>query len=291
MSESQGQAQNGPEPPGRPWSVNELLPDVTRLLSRSATIALLLSPVGLILIAVIRLSIICDYNIPTALAVASSGGYVNTLLGTILPIIPIVLPYLALILLFFNRVLLGSIALLATLLISPVAVSGSRLVDSVRSYASEAFSGWPAIPIGILAVIVAGLLAAQLGSLGFSRLSRSVATIICVLLIPVAFLLYPLPSGDNYYAHLVRQPWLPAESITLTSGGSLIGYIIAEDDDWVTVLTDQSRQVRYFHPDQIATRTVCQLEKGKAETPLISLIPAASPSSEPPQCDQIAVSK
>jgi hypothetical protein len=202
-----------------------------------------------------------------------------------------VLPYLALVLLFFNRVLLGSIALVATLLISPVAVSGSRLVDSVRSYVSEAFSGWPAIPIAILAVIVAALLVGQLGSLGFRRLSRSAATIVCILLIPFAFLLYPLPSGDNYYAHLVRQPWLPAESITLTSGGSLVGYIIAEDDDWVTVLTDQSRQVRYYHPDQIATRTVCQLEKGKAEAPLISLIPAAAPSSEPPQCDQIAVSK
>lgn len=109
MSESQGQAQNSVESPGRPWTVNELLPDVTHFLSRSTTIALLLSPVGLILIAVMRLSVICNYNIATALAVASSGGYVSTLLGTVLPIVPVLLPYLALALLFFNRALLGVI--------------------------------------------------------------------------------------------------------------------------------------------------------------------------------------
>ena len=289
MSESQRQGQSTVESPGRPWRVNELLPDLTRRLSRSATIALLLSPVGIILFAVMRLLIICNYHIATALAVASSGGYVNTLLGTVLPMVPVLLPYLALMLLFFNRVILGALAAVATLLISPTAVNKSVLLEFVRRHWRDVTSGWLSIPIGILAVIVTLLLLAQLTSFGLSRFSRSLATVSCILLVPVVLLLYPPPSGNSYYAHLIRQPWLPAEFITLSSGVSVTGYIISEDQDWVTVLTNENRQVYYYHSDQIAKRAVCQSEKTPAESPLISLTPSTAPSFEPPQCRSITV--
>lgn len=156
---------------------------------------------------------------------------------------------------------------------------------------SQATSGWPVIPIGILAVIVALLLLAQLAGLGLSRFARSLATICCIALVPIALILYPLPSGNSYYAHLIRQPWLPTESITLSSGVSVTGYILAEDQDWVTVLTEGSRQVYYYHPDQIVKRAVCQSGGTAAESPLISLIPATTPSSRSPQCSSIAASE
>ena len=76
---------------------------VIRRIGRSATLALLLSPVGLLLISATRLLIVSYYNPATALAILSSGGYINTLLGTIMPMVPIFMPYLALVLLFFNR--------------------------------------------------------------------------------------------------------------------------------------------------------------------------------------------
>jgi len=91
-------------------------------LSRSATIALLLSPVGLLIISVTRLLIVSNYNPTTALAIASSGGYADTLLGTVIPLIPIIMPYLALIFLFFNRVILAILAFVATVFVSPIAV-------------------------------------------------------------------------------------------------------------------------------------------------------------------------
>src|SRR5437879_6278988 len=86
----------------RPWRGYDLIPDITGRLSKSATIALLLSPAGIILIAVIRLLIISNYNVTTALAIASTGGYINTLFGTVLPMVPVLLPYLALVLLLFS---------------------------------------------------------------------------------------------------------------------------------------------------------------------------------------------
>jgi hypothetical protein len=104
----------------RPWQ------DVIRWrLSRSGTIALLLSPIGLLLISVARLLVVSDYNTVTASAIVSSGGYVNALLGTFIPVVPFLLPYLALVLLFFNRVILAILGILATALISPVAIGRS----------------------------------------------------------------------------------------------------------------------------------------------------------------------
>ncbi len=64
-----------------------------------------------------------DYNQDTALAIVSSGGYVDTLLGTIIPLVPIFAPYLALVLLFVNRVIPAILMLLATAFMSPVVIA------------------------------------------------------------------------------------------------------------------------------------------------------------------------
>ena len=83
------------------------------------SITLLLSPVGLLLISVTRLMIVADYNATTATTIASSGGYVNTILGTVVPLVPLLLPYLAIVLLIFRRFILGFMTFGAALLISP----------------------------------------------------------------------------------------------------------------------------------------------------------------------------
>ena len=67
------------------------------------TIALILSPIGVVLISATRLIVVSDYKTTTAVAIASSGGYVNTLVGSIIPLIPVFAPYVALTLLLFKR--------------------------------------------------------------------------------------------------------------------------------------------------------------------------------------------
>ena len=82
-------------------------------------ITLLLSPLGLILISAGRLLIIANYSTTTAIAIASSTGYVNTLLGSVIPLVPVFIPYIALILLLFRQFFLCIIAFTFTVFIAP----------------------------------------------------------------------------------------------------------------------------------------------------------------------------
>ena len=52
-----------------------------------------------------------------------AGVDVDRLLGTIIPLVPIFAPYLALVLLFFNRVIPAILMLLATAFMSPVVIA------------------------------------------------------------------------------------------------------------------------------------------------------------------------
>ena len=58
------------------------------LMTTRRSIALILSPVGLLLISAGRLIIVSNFNTTTAVTIASSGGFVNTLLGTVIPLVP-----------------------------------------------------------------------------------------------------------------------------------------------------------------------------------------------------------
>lgn len=94
-----------------------------RNIRRSSTMALLLSPLGIIIVAAARLLIIANYHMNSAPTILSSAGYVNTLLGTVFPLIPAFLPYLALVLLYLDRVVASCLAFVATVFISPATMS------------------------------------------------------------------------------------------------------------------------------------------------------------------------
>ena len=136
-----------------------------RRIRRSGTLALLLSPVGVLLLAATRLLIVSNYNLNTAQGILSSDGYVNTLLGTVIPLVPVIMPYLALLLLLLNRVIASLLALLAAVLISPCAVSRSELLSIARSdwhVIMMSITGWRETVIILLAIISAVLLAVEL---------------------------------------------------------------------------------------------------------------------------------
>jgi hypothetical protein len=79
----------------------------------------ILSPGVLVFVAGVRLLIIANYDPTTASSIASSSGIVGTLLGTLIPVIPILLPLLGLTLFVFRKPLLLVFALLGTALVSP----------------------------------------------------------------------------------------------------------------------------------------------------------------------------
>jgi hypothetical protein len=262
----------------RPWQ-----DDISLRLTRSVTIGLLLSPIGLLLISVARLLIVSDYNTVTAEAVVSSGGYVDTLLGTIIPVVPFALPYLALVLLFFNRVLLAALAVLATVCVSPVTIGRSAAGDLARKDWNE-IQGASLIFVVLLAVVVAILLIAAMLGLGFGNFAKTVAPIACIALIPLVSQVYSFPVGKSFYVDLIRQPWLPAEMITLTSGQTIVGYILSDNGSSFTVLMDDNRAVYYYPDADVAKRQVCAIGQAGQMQPLILLLPAGFGTSPAEQC-------
>ena len=246
-------------------------------LSRSNTIALIASPVGLLLLSATRLLIISNYNPATASTVVSSGGYVDTLLGTIIPLIPIFMPYLTLMLLFFSRVIPSVLAFLVTALISP-ATTGRAGAWNLVKRDWNLIIGWSSAHLFIVVILAIPAISLLLITLplGFSAFFKTVGTIASLALVPYIVQLYPLPHNNNFYAEQLRQPWLPAETITLASHRYITGYTLSSDSDWLVVLLAGNRQIVYYLSAEVARRQVCQIGKAGPVRPLVTLVPAAT---------------
>ena len=252
---------------------------------RSAGFVLIALLVGLLLVSIIRLLIVAGYNPATALAIASSGGYADTLLGAIIPLVPLFAPYLALALLFFNRVIPAILTILATALMTPVATTRAAALHLARA-------DWQSVTHrGLLAVIVMAvlglafvfLLTLVLVGPGFVTGVRTVATVACIALIPLVATIYPFPLSNQFYTGVLKQPWLPAQVITLVSGQKVTGYVLSDNGTWVVVLDDPTRTVHYYRSAQVAARQICQVRPAPPRPPLIPLYPGhlTSPASTP----------
>src|SRR5579859_5941910 len=245
-------------------------------LRRSATIALVSSPVGLLLHSAARLLIVSDYNVTTAAGILGSGGYINTLLGALLPLVPLLLPYAALALLFFKRVILAALAIAAAVFVSPAAISAHGFLGVSRRYASEIGSwiqhnhGW-AVVFAVLGAIVVIVLAILLVGAEFTVFFRVLATILSVGLIPAVLWLYPLPVNGSYYQNQVKQLWLPAEKLTFTDHRTLIIYKLSSDSVFVEALVADSRTIKYLRESDVAAQQVCEAEPAGSGQPLIAL--------------------
>lgn len=99
-----------------------------------------------------------DYNTTTAQAIASSGGYVSTLLGTIMPLVPIVLPYLAVLFLIYRRLLLSVLSLVAALCVSPTKLPPLTSSEAVK-HALNGYGTWIYAHVGPITATFTVLLA------------------------------------------------------------------------------------------------------------------------------------
>jgi hypothetical protein len=246
---------------------------------RSTPIALMLSPIGLLIVSAARLLIIANYNPATALAVLSSQSYVNALLGTIVPLVPLLMPYIALLFLVANRVILGLLALLGAALISPTPTSRSGVAHMLSAEWHSALGGgfWRhALLIG-LAMTYAFFLLTELAGVGPASFAGSVGVVASIALLPLIVALYPVPIGNSAYVDLIRQPWLPAEAITQNSHQEFIGYVLSSDGYWLEVLTADDRTIKYYRVSEIRDREICQLSQTEQERPLITLTATQTP--------------
>jgi len=268
------------------------LTDVTGRLSRSATIALIASPVGLLLISVARVLIISNYDTTTASAIVSSGGYVDTLLGTTIPLIPVFLPYAALALLYFNRVILGVLSLGTALIISPTALTKVSIVHLLQrdwNRIQHASGGMQAL-IAAMATVLLCLLIFEL--LRLNDFFKSLAVVVSIVAIPIFVTIYPFPIGSQFYSELIRQPWLPANTITLRSGQEFTGYILSDEPSSVAVLSEATRTVSYYSPGDIVKMHLCHMGLASSARPLFTVAPAATTRLVPtPECRQASAAQ
>ena len=88
--------------------------------SSGAVRALLLSPIVVLFASAARVLIIANYNTTTATTMAASAGVVSTLLGTVVPILPLFLPALLVVLIVFRRWAYALLTAVATAFVSPV---------------------------------------------------------------------------------------------------------------------------------------------------------------------------
>jgi hypothetical protein len=342
--------------------------------------ALLLSPLGVVLVSAGRLLIISNYNATTATTVASSTGYVNTILGSIIPLVPVFVPYVALLLLLLRQFTLSALTFafsafiaptsltlpisrslaaedtyqvldrinanrpitlvialviviiaygyfhswveaLATVLLLTVAVallsapiirdlylpsslqsanSSERAIGtSFRHDANEslpsvehyitlvAISGLVVIAIIIIITAYAGAVTDFIfGLTNFVskvialvlRAIPDVATLVIAVVTTIAFFpyvysIYPVPHRTEYYAGILRSPWLPAEKLSLRGGRNYYGYTLAGDQDWFTVLLARTRKIVYIHTDDILSRSAYETlsqRKIPVEPPLVT---------------------
>jgi hypothetical protein len=110
------------------------------------------------------------------------------------------------------------------------------------------------------------------------------AVICCVLLIPLVLRIYPFPFNHEYYAQLIRQPWLPAERITLESDQNVTGYVLADSSTWLVVLKDSDRRIYYYRADKVTTLQVCLIGQPRPTRPLVTLIATNGGSSATEPC-------
>jgi hypothetical protein len=118
------------------------------------------------------------------------------------------------------------------------------------------------------------LLAAVLVGLGFTSFIRTVGTVASIVLLPLIIALYPFPVANSLYADLVKQPWVPAENIALTSHEDVIGYALSSDGYWLEVLGADSRTISYYRMSDIAQRRICQIDSAAQAKPLITIVSA-----------------
>ena len=110
-------------------------------------------------------------------------------------------------------------------------------------------------------------------------------TVAVMALLPLIVRLYPVPGSNNFYESfyikLISQPWLPAETITLTTHRVVVGYVLGSDGYWLEVLQADNRTIVHYRTSQISDRFICQIGQIATARPLITLIPA---QAETPEC-------
>lgn len=246
---------------------------------------LTVSSILLTVVALSRLLVVSNYQVPTATAVARSLGPLSTLTGTVLPLFGLLLPISALALAVAAFTLpvatvLGAVSsplvVLLRLFVAAVVMTGATLFVSPSGLPRDAvlldaatrtnsFFGWADyFTIGLLMplILVTGYMRAhETGNFPWERyiMLCSLGSITLVFLVALVTHGYPLMNQLRELPTSSTRMWLPAERVTLGDGTTRVGYVLDAGGDWTTILWDNDRTVGILITDQVRARQVCRL--------------------------------
>jgi hypothetical protein len=213
-------------------------------------------------LVVMRLLTVADYRIDVALAMLTSAGVANVVIGSAVSVLPWVLP-------------LATIAFFT--LQRDYHRAGRRAVLSQTAAIWAGFFALLITPVVLLAIFIVGSVVQQLlmrrrqrqGPVSEPR-SETLSG-------------YAATMGVFGFIYLVSltTPWLPPETI-VSNGATTVGYVTDSDSRWTHVLTYQPRVVLIFETSAIAaSRTTCTF----APTPLgATLRDLIGPRASLPEC-------
>jgi hypothetical protein len=164
-----------------------------------------------------RLLIISNYSATTATTIASSGGYVNTVLGSLIPLVPIFIPYVALLLLLSRHFLLSALTFVFTAFIAPTSL---RFPVTRRLAAADTRQLIARIDANQMLTVAIVLL---IGIVCYLYLRSIADTLATLLLLAAAIALLSAP--------VIQDLYLPASLRTANSGE---GHIVSFSHGMVT---------------------------------------------------------
>jgi hypothetical protein len=257
--------------------------------------ALALSPLVVLLASGTRLIIISNYDTTTATTLAASGGLGETILGTVVPLLPPFLPAALVILAIFRQWVLLIFAAAATAVLSPAyaTVHGGwdRAYPLFRVAVSHALHRqWSALWHDSHLLVWCAVLGAifslwdNLSRGKLTPVSAVVVAAICALVLLFIQNLYRVNFDLDTISENLRRPWLPAEVIEVKAGPPHIGYVLSTDRVWHTVLDDGTRTISYVRVDDVTKRTVCRAGTPAPVTPPPLLHLKSVPITPNPAC-------
>lgn len=240
-------------------------------------IALALSPFVILIASGTRLLVMANYDTTTATTVAASGGLGETLLGTIVPLLPPFLPAVCVILAIFRQWFLLALAGLCTAIVSPAYATApagwEQAYSSFRVAVDQVWNHeWNALWQDSRLVVICAAAGAFLVLSDALITQRSLSWLL-LLLLPVGIAVasvstlallfvqnvYRVPFDATTYSEALRRPWLPPEEIVLNTGELRIGYMVSDAAGWHTVLNESNRTITYIRVRDVADRKVCRV--------------------------------
>jgi hypothetical protein len=263
---------------------------------------LLLSPAVVVGASAVRLIVMSNYDTATATTIASSRGVTDTLLGTIVPLLPPYLPALAILFVAWRSYAMALLTCVGAAFVSPFqGVKALRnawgqivYIDTLVRGGKwgELWNSWTvAVGVGLIGLVVAFVdpprwtMAPRRSVVrAFWQVPRVVHAlaifVVCLTATIVIQTCFYIPRDKQTIAAILRRPWVPSERITLKNGHTLVGYTLTTKDDWQVFLVASSREIQYIPDDQVVARQVCELSPppGLLASPLIRLSPQAAVS-------------